>query len=453
MLSGKQIALICVVAVLVLAMGFTLGRMGGSDINKTVLERKPVTPIAGDVLTMADWANDYPLQYNSYMLTETSGPKPGNFGGNILFQHSEYQPEMLTNFKGFGFGIDYNDDRGHYWAVIDNKETKRVNPGTKGACTTCKTPYVGVWYDRYGWEYANMSFWELYEEVPEEEPGVGCYMCHDPETMDLRIIQPALLDAGRYLGVDFQKAPVEDMRTYVCAQCHVTYYMDPESFKVIFPWTESVSATRQPGAAEPNLTVENIWKHYERVRGETGIDKFFLSDYKQADSTVDVVKVRHPEFETWSMGVHGKANVACADCHMPYQMEKGEKFSSHWMTSPLRTIDRSCGRCHDKSDEWLLDRVMQIQDNTFQAQRLAGTKIAEAHDAIAAAAETPGVNEAKLAEARELNRKAQFYWDYVAAENSMGFHAPDQIIRTLTQSVQYANDAVIAAYQAGGRLR
>jgi nitrite reductase (cytochrome c-552) len=96
---------------------------------------------------------------------------------------------------------------------------------------------------------------------------------------------------------------------------------------------------------------------------------------------------------------------------------------------------------------------MQIQDNTFQAQRLAGVKIAEAHDAIAEAANTSGVNEAKLHEAREFNRKAQFYWDYVAAENSMGFHAPDQILNTLAQAQQYANDALIAAYQASGRLR
>jgi len=226
----------------------------------------------------------------------------------------------------------------------------------------------------------------------------------------------------------------------------------PESSKVIFPWDEGASVNKPPGAAEPNLTVDNIWKHYERVRKETATETHFNADYKQADSQVEVVKVRHPEYETWSMGVHGKSGVACADCHMPYQIENGEKYSSHYMTSPLRTIERSCGRCHDQGSEWLLERVMQIQDNTFLAQRLAGQKIEEAHKAIAEAAETAGVNEAKLKEARELCRKAQFYWDFVAAENSMGFHAPDQIIRTLTLALQYANDAVIAAYKASGRL-
>ena len=201
--SFGRIALVCVAFVLVLFLGFVVGRMGGSDVNKTVLEKKQITAIKEDPLTQANWKNAYLLQYNSYMRTQETGDKPGNFGGTLKQQHSDAQPEILTNFKGYGFGIDYADDRGHYWAVVDNQETKRVNAGTKGAC---KTPYVGVWYERYGLEYSAMSFWDLYEDVPKDEPGVGCYMCHDPQTMNLRILQPALLDTGKALGIDFNTA-------------------------------------------------------------------------------------------------------------------------------------------------------------------------------------------------------------------------------------------------------
>ncbi len=45
------------------------------------------------------------------------------------------------------------------------------------------------------------------------------------------------------------------------------------------------------------------------------------------------------------------------------------------------------------------------------------------------------VNQAELARARELVRKAQWMWDIVAAENSMGFHNTDQTMTTLGQSM------------------
>ncbi|HOX93739.1 MAG TPA: ammonia-forming cytochrome c nitrite reductase subunit c552, partial [Syntrophales bacterium] len=59
-------------------------------------------------------------------------------------------------------------------------------------------------------------------------------------------------------------------------------------------------------------------------------------------------------------------------------------------------------------------------------------------------------NKAELNRARELVRKAQWYWDFVSAENSMGFHNPTMILNTLGRSVDLAHQAISTAEQAAG---
>ena len=51
-------------------------------------------------------------------------------------------------------------------------------------------------------------------------------------------------------------------------------------------------------------------------------------------------------------------------------------------------------------------------------------------------------NDAQLATARLRLREAQWYWDYAAAENGVGFHNPDQIARTLGLSIDLAHQAI-----------
>jgi len=56
-----------------------------------------------------------------------------------------------------------------------------------------------------------------------------------------------------------------------------------------------------------------------------------------------------------------------------------------------------------------------------------------------------GVTEAQLAPALELHRKAQWRLDFIAAENSMGFHAPQEAARVLGEAIDYARQGQIMA--------
>ena len=60
------------------------------------------------------------------------------------------------------------------------------------------------------------------------------------------------------------------------------------------------------------------------------------------------------------------------------------------------------------------------------------------------AARDAGAPDAQLADARRLQRQAQFLLDFVEAENSMGFHAPEEAERLLAVSVDYARQGQIA---------
>jgi len=126
---------------------------------------------------------------------------------------------------------------------------------------------------------------------------------------------------------------------------------------------------------------------------------------------------------------------------MPYMREDGKKYSSHWWTSPLKTIDVSCQTCHKQDEAWLKDRVLNTQTKTFTMQTRAGNIIAEAHQAISNALQAKNPDQSKINEAQELTAKAQWYWDWVAAENSRGFHNPIQAMDSLGLAIDYAHQA------------
>ena len=58
----------------------------------------------------------------------------------------------------------------------------------------------------------------------------------------------------------------------------------------------------------------------------------------------------------------------------------------------------------------------------------------------------------QLKPALELQRKAQWRLDFIAAENSMGFHAPQEAARVLGEAADYARQGQIAAmnWREGG---
>lgn len=374
------------------------------------------------------WGKHYPLQYRSYKKNLEMTPSPTGYGGSVKFQHSTKQPEILVNFRGMAFSKDYSEERGHPWGIDDLKETKRITPATPGACITCKTANLADIYKDLGWSYAKAPISEIF---PRAKHAITCANCHDPATMNLRVINQAFVEAMLKKGIDLKKASRDEMRTYICAQCHVEYYFEPGTTRVVFPW-------------DMGLQVNQIYSYYEKKPAG------FLQDWIQPDSQAKMLKAQHPEFETWSGGVHAKSGVSCADCHMPYMRDQGKKYTSHWVSSPMKYSKEACSPCHSQSVEWLLERVKTTQDNVWNLQRRAGAVVARAHETIGKAGSSAKVNKAELEKARQMIRKAQWYWDFVAAENSMGFHNPVHALNTLGQSIDLAHEAILIAHRAAG---
>ncbi|HOX16539.1 MAG TPA: ammonia-forming cytochrome c nitrite reductase subunit c552 [Smithellaceae bacterium] len=395
-----------------------------------------VAPAGAEKLTVisdteydpAVWGKIYPLEYNSYLKNKEMAVSPTGFGGSIKLQKSIRQPEMLMNFKGNAFSKDYSEDRGHPYSMDDLKESKRVTPKTPGSCMTCKTPNLRDVYKDMGWNYAKTPLAELLSRIKHP---ISCANCHDPQGMQLRVSNPAFIEAMGKRGIDVAKAPRQDMRSYVCGQCHSEYYLEPKTSRVIFPW-------------DKGLKPQEIYAYYKDVPSG------FEMDWQHPDSQAKMLKAQHPDFELASNGFHSKFGLACANCHMPFMLEGGVKYSSHWVTSPLKHIQASCSTCHQQDEQLILERVKTKQNNVFQLLHTAGQTIARAHEVLGKAGAAPKVNKADLDKARELLRNAQWLWDFFAAENSMGFHNTDEAQNTLKQSNDLAQQAIAMASKAAG---
>lgn len=423
-MKSKNIILKVLLGILLIIVIIVLIRVFLLSPDSTV----KLATIADTEYDPAVWGRQYPLEYNSYLKNKETALSPTGFGGSVNDQKSIKEPEILVNFKGMAFSKDYTEDRGHPYSLEDFKASKRVTPSTLGSCMTCKTPNLRDIYKDMGWNYAKTPLNDL---LPGIKYPISCANCHDPKTMKLHVINPAFIEAMQRRGVDVAKASREDMRSYVCGQCHAEYYLEPESKRVVFPW-------------DKGLKPQEIYAYYK------GIPSGFDSDWQHPDSGAKMLKAQHPDYELFTEGVHGKSGVSCADCHMPYMREGGRKYTSHWVTSPMKHVQASCRTCHTQDEKWLLERVKTTQNNVSQLQRIAGQTIASAHETLGKAAVSARINKDELEKARELLRNAQWYWDFVAAENSMGFHNPDQALNTLGKSIDLAHQATVRANRTAG---
>lgn len=410
---------------LVIALFTIVTLVGCSSSTKS---QGPVTTnIPEGELDPAVWGKEFPLVYESYKKTAEGGMT--KYGGSDKVSKFEHEPEIVELFKGYGFSKEYNEDRGHVYTIEDVTSIARVNDKTTGSCMTCKAAEVPKLIEEMGDAYYTTPFSEIKEMVNHP---VSCSDCHDEKTMELKITRQTFIDAMDRRGIDVTKATKEEMRAYVCGQCHVEYYFEPETKKVTFPWDNGLGPDEQ-------------YQYYqEKLPG--------WSDWTHPDSGAGMLKVQHPEFETWSTGTHGAAGVTCADCHMPYMRDdKGQKYSSHWWTSPLKTIEASCTTCHQEDKEWLEERVLYTQDRTMELQAKAAKVLVEAHAEIKKATETEGVNKEKLEEAKKLVVEGQWRWDWIAAENGRGFHNPAQGLHNLGKAIELGYKAKEKAQEAVGK--
>ncbi len=400
----------------------------------------------------AVWGRNWPFQYDSYLRTSLptttryGGRGPGASDAGPAEQKLDKEPWLRRIFAGYAFSIDYRDRRGHAYALFDQEQTRRVTERAQpGACLQCHASVLPLYRFAGGGDVAKgfravcgMPFAEARNLVDDRgqrlvEHPVACLDCHDPATMAPRVTRPGFIAGIRALkahqGVpDYdpnRDASRQEMRSFVCGQCHVEYYFQGPGKVVTYPWANG-------------LRVEEIEQYY---------DAEGFSDWTHAETGTKVLKAQHPEFEVWNQGLHARAGVACADCHMPYQRVGAMKVSDHWVRSPLLNVNRACQPCHPVPEAELQARVANIQDRHHTLLQRAATATTDMLDAIVAAKQA-GATPAQLADAAALHRRAQWRLDFVAAENSMGFHAPQELARVLGETIDYARQGQLAAGRA-----
>ena len=366
---------------------------------------------------------DYPREYETWAMTEDTTFK-SMYNSSQEVDVLEQRPEMVVLWAGYAFSRHYNTPRGHKHALDDMRKILRTgNPGIDGdkdmqpaTCWTCKGPDVPRMMRELGIGDFYHKRWS--ELGPEIHNTIGCSDCHDARTMDLKPARPALYEAWARAGKDVKKASHQEMRSLVCAQCHTEYYFDKETDYLYFPQNYG-------------LTCEDAEKWYDEIG---------FYDYIHPLSKTPILKAQHPGYEIALQGIHGQRGVSCADCHMPYKQEGGVKYSDHHIMSPLANIDRTCQTCHRQDAEVLRQNVYERQAKCNEVRDRAEQELARAHFEAKFIIDK-GASEAEMKPIQDLLRKSQWRWDYAIASHGATFHAPQEVIRLLSHSVDYAQQA------------
>ena len=411
-----------------------------------------VVEITDETEDPAIWGKNFPVQYDGYLRTVDQvrtrwggseavprTPTAADPRSVVAQSRLEEDPRLKTMWAGYAFSVDFREERGHAYMLDDQTFTERQQVVKQpGACMHCHGS-VYLPYKKLGGGDLMKGF-ELMNQMPYTEARklishpVACIDCHDPATMQLRVTRPGFLEGIRALkasqgvpGYDPNTmATRQEMRSYVCGQCHVEYYFKGPEKRLVYPWANGIK-------------VEQIQAYYDEVG---------FKDWTHKVSGAPALKAQHPEFEMWSQVIHARSGVACADCHMPYERVGAQKVSDHHVRSPLLNINKACQTCHRWPEEELRARVETIQERTHQLRDQAMDAVVALIDDLGKAM-AAGRTDDELALARKLQRQAQFRLDFVEAENSTGFHAPGEAARILGESINLAREGQLAVRDAG----
>jgi nitrite reductase (cytochrome c-552) len=470
-------------AFVIAAVAFGAGTVLAMALYGNIVKRKMeaqstvlhVVAIDETTIDPAEWGKNFPREYDGYIRTSdnararfrwSEGRPPEDDDKDKAASKLEGDPRLRTIFNGYAFAIDYRERRGHAFMLLDQRETERVKQKPQpGACLNCHASNVlayrevglkngapGSLTDALtsdngqkqlfaGWEQVNhMTYAEATALVKHP---ISCLDCHDPKTMGLRVTRPAFLEGIAALAGSAEPVPHlpsietwrkgnrkaayspnelasrQEMRSMVCGQCHVEYYFKGDQKRLTFPWSNG-------------LKVEEMEAYY---------DAEGWSDWTHKDSGAKVLKAQHPEFETWSQGIHARSGVSCADCHMPYRREGAMKYTDHQVQTPMAHVNLSCQTCHNYTETEIQARVDQIQSRTKALLDRAEIALVELIEAIRDA-RAAGATDAELDGARKLQRKAQWRSDLMNAENSLGFHAPAESLRIIGEAIDYARQGI-----------
>jgi nitrite reductase (cytochrome c-552) len=456
-----------IVAAALVAAGLTALLL--NIFQKKVEQRTPfvrVVEVGENDTDPAKWGRNWPAQYDGYK--RTALPTRTRFGGHA---GSEALPEekiarhpwLKRMFAGYAFSIDYRDRRGHAHMLFDQEHTERLTKPQSGSCLHCHASVMPL-YRELGGGDAMKGFLETFKLTYQEANQrlhasghghpVSCVDCHDPKDMGLRVTRPGFLRGIQAFAESTAEAPAlpsiatwrsgsrkaaydpnvdasrNELRSFVCGQCHVEYYCSSK-MPLTFPWGKGFEADQ----------IEAFWDETKFPNGEPFVD------YTHAETGAPILKAQHPEFELWNQGIHARSGVSCADCHMPYMREGATKISDHWVRSPLLNVNRACQTCHRTSEDEMKARVDKLQQRTFDLMERGGAALDSFLSAFAKAKQASVAAE-RLDAARRFQRKAQWRLDFVAAENSMGFHAPQETARLLAEAIDYARQGELALFGA-----
>lgn len=383
----------------------------------------------------AEWGKNFPAQYEGWKNTSinesetslrTPAPTDPAAPKDVAPSKLTADPRLVTMWQGYAFAVEYNEPRGHAYMLSDQQLVKRVQPPFKqpGACLNCHTSLPEV-LNKIGGDPA--AAWATMNKMPYTDATklashpVSCIDCHEPTTMKLRVSRPAFIagikeyKAGQGIA-NFDvntMATNNEMRAYVCAQCHVEYYFKGDAKTLTFPW-------------DKGLTVNNALDYYDEIG---------FSDWTNTLTNGKMLKAQHPDFETWSQGIHAANGVTCADCHMPYKREGAVKVSDHQIGSPLKSeaqINSTCLTCHHETEAEMKERVETIQGRWKSAQNISFDALDQLIRDIVAAKQA-NVNPEWIAAAQQWQRKASYFQDYTVSENSKGFHAPQYSLTIINE--------------------
>jgi len=397
-----------------------------------------VVELNDDITDPEVWAKNFPVQFDSYK--RTVDQVRTRYGGSeavprtptaadprsiVAQSRLEEDPRLKILWAGYAFSKDFREERGHAYMLDDQTFTERQGVAQQpGTCMHCHASVYGPYRKLGGGDlikgFEAMNQMKYQEARKLVTHPVACIDCHDPRTMQLRVTRPGFLEgiqkvkaAQGVSNYDVNRdASRQEMRAFVCGQCHVEYYFKGPEKRLTYPWDKGLKA-------------DEILAYYE----ENG-----FKDWTHAESGAPTLKAQHPEFEMWNQGVHARSGVACADCHMPFQRVGAMKVTDHHVQSPLLYINKACQTCHRWSEEELRTRVHTIQDRTQQIRNVAMDGLL-ALIADIKASQQRGATDAQLAAPRNHHRRAQFLLDFIEAENSMGFHADQEAMRVLALSL------------------
>src|SRR6478672_11041212 len=230
--------------------------------------------VSEDTTDPAAWGVNWSREYDDYL--RTAEITRTRFGGSEALpeEKARANPWLSRMFAGYAFAIDYRDRRGHAYMLQDQEATRRVTERKQpGSCLQCHTSVIPT-YRRLGGGDVFKGFDALnkrtygdahaeivktgsanpvaggtttaFRHVEGAHP-VSCVDCHDSKSMELRVTRPGFIRGIQALAAGTAPVPHlesiarwrngsratpydpnvdasrQEMRSFVCGQCHVEY--------------------------------------------------------------------------------------------------------------------------------------------------------------------------------------------------------------------------------------